>query len=333
MGDLFLALLLASIVALIIGLVKPDSFSRVLGSYATRKGTATIFGIAFVVFFILFGVAAEPSEETLESESTTEATVEESSQNDFVNTGEEGVVNMTPEHCEDSTLIAPNREAFEAFHEARATQDGDEIQNVMIRENVFGVFDCTKVEVIDSAGFLGSVRQVRVLEGGNEGKTGWVPVEWVQHEAPEREEAVINIELPEYEVLDKIRGAVGGYSGDVLIQGDDPLSIAPEDMFEIATNIAEKENFARSTSFYTTEDAYKTNVTIYLSEEDRELHQQLGTEIEDNQEYKTPEQLEAYMNEGYIGRLEDGTMTFSSDTVYYNRHQAAIENMNNVEVY
>ena len=333
MDDLFLALLLASIVALIIGLVKPDAFSRVLGNYATRKGTATIFGLGFVAFFILFGITTEPSDTANNSNNSAQTQQEDTSRTDFVNTGEEGVVNMTPEHCQDSTLIAPNREAFEAFHEARATEDGDEIQNVMIRENVFGVFDCTKVEVIDSAGFLGSVREVRVLEGGNEGKTGWVPVEWVQHEAPEREEVVIDTELPDYEVLDKIRAAFGGYSGDVLIQGDDPLSIAPEDMFEIATNIAEKENFARSTSFYTTEDAYKTNVTIYLSEEDRELHQQVGTQIEDHQEYKTPAELETYMNEGYIGRLEDGVMTFSSDTEYYNRHQTEIEEMDNAEVY
>jgi len=64
MDNLFLLLFLASIIALIVGLIKPDSFVRFLKKRATRKGTTMIFGISALVFFILFGIMAEPVTQT-----------------------------------------------------------------------------------------------------------------------------------------------------------------------------------------------------------------------------------------------------------------------------
>ena len=64
MNDLFLILALLSIVAFFVGLVKPSVFTRFLKKRATRKGAATIFGTAAIVFFVLFGITTEPSSPT-----------------------------------------------------------------------------------------------------------------------------------------------------------------------------------------------------------------------------------------------------------------------------
>lgn len=77
MDTLFLLLFFASIIALIIGLVKPVVFARFLKERATRKGVATVFGIATVVFFILFTITTDTdtptiSQDTEETEISTE---------------------------------------------------------------------------------------------------------------------------------------------------------------------------------------------------------------------------------------------------------------------
>lgn len=64
MNALFLILALLSIVAFFVGLVKPLVFTRFLKKRATRKGVATIFGTAAIVFFVLFGITTEPSSPT-----------------------------------------------------------------------------------------------------------------------------------------------------------------------------------------------------------------------------------------------------------------------------
>lgn len=56
MDNLFLLLALASISALVVGIVRPIVFNRFLKERATRKGVVIIFGVATLVFFILFGI-------------------------------------------------------------------------------------------------------------------------------------------------------------------------------------------------------------------------------------------------------------------------------------
>jgi len=58
MENLFMALLLLSILGLIIGLIQPKLFSKILKQKANRKTIGLIFGSAFVLFFILFGISA-----------------------------------------------------------------------------------------------------------------------------------------------------------------------------------------------------------------------------------------------------------------------------------
>jgi len=61
MDNLFLLLFLVSLIALIVGLIKPTLFSRFIKGDLTRKKIGLIFGIATFVFFVLFGVTIDSS--------------------------------------------------------------------------------------------------------------------------------------------------------------------------------------------------------------------------------------------------------------------------------
>lgn len=58
MNNLFAILLLASVVCLAIGLIKPTVFSRVIKGGSARKKIGLVFGIATLAFFVLFGVTS-----------------------------------------------------------------------------------------------------------------------------------------------------------------------------------------------------------------------------------------------------------------------------------
>jgi membrane protein implicated in regulation of membrane protease activity len=62
MSDLFMFLLLVSIVCFIIGLISPEVFSKWLGKSVNRKRIALVFGGLAVACFILTGASASPSE-------------------------------------------------------------------------------------------------------------------------------------------------------------------------------------------------------------------------------------------------------------------------------
>jgi type IV secretory pathway VirB10-like protein len=61
MDTIFLLLFFASFAALVVGLVKPTAFSRFITGEITRKKIATIFGIATVASFVLFGITTDTS--------------------------------------------------------------------------------------------------------------------------------------------------------------------------------------------------------------------------------------------------------------------------------
>lgn len=67
MDNLFLILFLVALVGLIVGLIKPSSFSRFLKEKATRKNSAIIFGSAALIFFILFGVTTDNTTKPVEN--------------------------------------------------------------------------------------------------------------------------------------------------------------------------------------------------------------------------------------------------------------------------
>jgi len=61
MDNLFLLIFFASIIALVVGLVKPTVFSRFIKGEITRKKIGTIFGIATVASFVLFAITTDSS--------------------------------------------------------------------------------------------------------------------------------------------------------------------------------------------------------------------------------------------------------------------------------
>jgi colicin import membrane protein len=65
MENLFAFLILASLVCLIVGLIRPSVFSRFIKKGLTRKKIGLVFGGAFIVSFILFGITAEPIEKEM----------------------------------------------------------------------------------------------------------------------------------------------------------------------------------------------------------------------------------------------------------------------------
>ena len=71
MESLFAFLLLTSLICLIVGLIKPDIFSRLIKKELTRKNIGLIFGGAFIVLFVLIAIITEPTEEEATRKETT----------------------------------------------------------------------------------------------------------------------------------------------------------------------------------------------------------------------------------------------------------------------
>lgn len=59
MDNLFLLLFLASFICLVVGLIKPTIFSRLVKGEITRKRIGLIFGITTFAFFVLFGITTD----------------------------------------------------------------------------------------------------------------------------------------------------------------------------------------------------------------------------------------------------------------------------------
>jgi len=66
MDNLFLLIFFASIIALVVGLVKPTAFSRFIKGEITRKKIGTIFGVATVASFVLFAITTDSSKNNSE---------------------------------------------------------------------------------------------------------------------------------------------------------------------------------------------------------------------------------------------------------------------------
>lgn len=100
MDDLFLILTFLSIVAFFVGLVKPSVFKKFLKERATRKGVAMIFGVATIVFFVLFGITTDASRNN-------QAVQQPTTENSQISTENENSVpvnvpeNQTPAKTED----------------------------------------------------------------------------------------------------------------------------------------------------------------------------------------------------------------------------------------
>jgi hypothetical protein len=70
-NGLFLILVLVAPICLIIGLIKPSVFNKIFRKNLDRKATSLIFGVALIVFFILFGVTTPPTSQKVASNQIT----------------------------------------------------------------------------------------------------------------------------------------------------------------------------------------------------------------------------------------------------------------------
>lgn len=130
---------------------------------------------------------------------------------------------------------------------------------------------------------------------------------------PQFEEPII--ETPSYEVLDKTE-----HTGDILIK-EDVMSIPPEDFIEIARAIVREEGLSQGASFYNTKEAYRANTGLILPEENKELIEQTEqVEAESDQEFKPQTEVDALLNEGYIGSFEKDEFRMSPSSDYYKQH-------------
>lgn len=145
------------------------------------------------------------------------------------------------------------------------------------------------------------------------------------NDSTQTQEEQSDIEIPQYSVLDKtehlstrMSDDQAIYFGGVLIE-EDVTEISPEEFTEIARVIAEREGLDYSASFYSTEEAFRSNTSVYVPEENRDLIEQAGG-IESNQEYMPQAEIDRLLDEGYIGSFEDGEFTMSPSSVYYEQH-------------
>lgn len=108
MDTLFLLLFFVSFIALIVGLVKPTAFSRFIKGEITRKKIVTIFGIATVASFVLFGITTDSSKNNQATQQpateNTEATTENNNPAPVV---EKTETTPTPAKTETKTTPAP----------------------------------------------------------------------------------------------------------------------------------------------------------------------------------------------------------------------------------
>lgn len=93
--------------------------------------------------------------------------------------GFEGMVNANSNKndCKNSTILAITKEAQDKILKAVNAKDDIGLSQLLLTGEAFMVSNCTKIKVIDRSMFL---RQVRVLEGEQFGKAGWMPYEWVK---------------------------------------------------------------------------------------------------------------------------------------------------------
>jgi zinc-ribbon domain len=72
--------------------------------------------------------------------------------------------------------VAVDQDSSDQLIKAQAINDQHAVVQLLLAGKVLSVNDGTKVKVIDSTFTL---RQVRILEGSHEGRSGWVPLEFV----------------------------------------------------------------------------------------------------------------------------------------------------------
>jgi len=194
-------------IALVIGLIKPNIVIK-WGDKKTRKHVVLIYGTAILVFFVLSVITfspiekkpldenqmatkpeiiPQPTEEIQKPEEqrqieTSQTTISSNSKEEQkLEIGDVGIINYRDDKndCsgDDLVILGVSREAQEKVDKALYAKDTIGIAQLLANGEAFAVDICTKAKIIDSAVAL---REVRILEGKNMGKSGWLPYEWIR---------------------------------------------------------------------------------------------------------------------------------------------------------
>lgn len=92
----------------------------------------------------------------------------------YASVGEEGV--LDPKSGDEEWLVAVDEEALDALTDASVARDSYGISELLMAHKLFAVPVNTRVKVIDTTA---TKTKIRVLEGDQMGKDGWVSYEFV----------------------------------------------------------------------------------------------------------------------------------------------------------
>lgn len=117
-------------------------------------------------------------DETKKSTNTPSATIEGKTTK-TLSVGDEGILNWHSDKndCTDTTPVAVDKEALSRMLKLADADDTIGLGALVVEGRVFNVKSCTKVKVIDRS--LSGV-EIRVMDGSQLGKSGWVVMEFVK---------------------------------------------------------------------------------------------------------------------------------------------------------
>ncbi|MCK4744574.1 hypothetical protein KAS41_00745 [Candidatus Parcubacteria bacterium] len=146
-----------------------------------NKWTSVKIGcIASFVFFVLIFVIAIFDD----SKTTNTDNIPTRSASLTLSIGEEGILNNNNDSndCEGKVLMSITEDDFNAVTKSSVANDKEGIVELMLQGRVFLVSNCTKIRKIDSAGLLGSISKIRIIETQDHGlpSTGWVAYEFAR---------------------------------------------------------------------------------------------------------------------------------------------------------
>lgn len=134
----------------------------------------------FLVLMMLGIVVSSLGDATTSSNPSPEPQqVVEDKPNGKVGIGEEGILNYHEDvtDCSQTSIVAVDEETHKAIVTASIAKDTYALSEFVVKGKAFLVPNCTKVKVIDQ-GF--GRRKIRVSEGEQINKAGWVSMEFVR---------------------------------------------------------------------------------------------------------------------------------------------------------
>ena len=132
-----------------------------------------------VIFFIIGSFSPKtPVKQNASNPPVNKAVAQQTVQTFLPTLGTEALATYhTDGTCSESIVLGITKESADAVGKALLSKDMVGISNLLQAGTAIMINDCTKVKVIDTAvGY----KQVRILEGDEINKAGWIPSEWLK---------------------------------------------------------------------------------------------------------------------------------------------------------